>query len=46
VIQVGSITVAAILEIDADDLFENVMTKPEAEQLINRFFESGLKEAG
>jgi len=38
--------VAAILEIDADDLFENVMTKPEAEQLVNRFFESELKEAG
>ena len=38
--------VAEILEIDADDLLERVLTKPEAEQLISRFIESGLKEAG
>jgi hypothetical protein len=38
--------VAGILEIDADDLLERVLTNPDAEQLINRFFENGLKEAG
>ena len=37
--------VAAILEIDADDLLERVLTKQNAEQLLNRFFENGLKEA-
>jgi len=37
--------VAQILEIDADDLLERVLTNPDAEQLINRFFENGLKEA-
>jgi predicted nucleic acid-binding Zn finger protein len=38
--------VAQIWEIDADDLFEKVLTNPKAEQLLNRFFENGLKETG
>ena len=39
-------TVAAILNIDADDLLERVLTNTDAEQFLNRFFENGLKEAG
>jgi hypothetical protein len=38
--------VAEILEIDADNLLERVLTNTDAEQIINRFFENGLKEAG
>jgi hypothetical protein len=38
--------VAEIFEIDADDLLERVLKNPDAEQLINRFLQSGLKEAG
>ena len=36
--------VAQILEIDADDLLKRILTYPDAELLINRFFENGLKE--
>jgi hypothetical protein len=32
--------VASILEIDADHLLESVLTKPDAELLLNRFFEN------
>ena len=39
-------TVAAILNIDADDLLERVLTNTDAEQFLNRFFENGLKKAG
>ena len=38
--------VAQILQIDADCLLERILTNPDAEQLINRFFDNGLKEAG
>ena len=37
--------VAQILEIDADDLLEKVLTSPETEQLLNLFYENRLKEA-
>ena len=39
-------TIAAILNIDADDLLERILTNPDAEQFLNRFFEIGQKEAG
>ena len=38
--------VTQIWEIDADFLLERILTNPDAEQLINRFFENGLKEDG
>jgi len=38
--------IAEIFDIDADDLLKKVLTNPDAEQLTNRFFENGLKEAG
>jgi len=38
--------VEAATTIDAVDLLERVLTNEDAEQLINRFFENGLKEAG
>jgi len=38
--------VAEILNMDADDLLERVLTHPDAEQLLNGFFENRLKEAG
>ena len=38
--------VAEILDMDADELLERVLTHPAAEHLLNRFCENGLKEAG
>ena len=38
--------VAEILDMDADELLERVLTHPAAEHLLNRFFENGLKKAG
>jgi hypothetical protein len=38
--------IAQILEMDASDLLERVLTRPDAEQLLNRILETGLKEAG
>jgi hypothetical protein len=37
--------VAQILKIDAGDLLKSVLTDPDVEQLLNRFFENGLREA-
>jgi len=37
--------IAEVLDIDADDLMERVLTNPEAEALLNQFFINGLKEA-
>jgi len=37
--------IAEVLEIDADDLLERMLTNPEAEQLLNLFTENMLKEA-
>ena len=37
--------IAEILDIDADDLLERILTNPEAEQLLNQFIGNKLKEA-
>jgi len=37
--------VAEILNMDADDLLERELTHPDAEQLLNGFFENRLKDA-
>jgi hypothetical protein len=37
--------VATILDIDADDLLERILANPEAEQLLNLFYENKRKEA-
>jgi hypothetical protein len=37
--------VAQILDIDADDLLQNVLTNPDAEQLLNRLLGNELKQA-
>jgi len=38
--------IALILNIDADELLQRVLTNPDAEQLFSRLLENGLKEAG
>jgi len=37
--------IAQVLDVDADDLLERILTNPEAEQLLNLFMENKLKEA-
>ena len=37
--------IAEVFDIDADDLLKRILTNPEAEQLLNLFFEDRLKEA-
>jgi hypothetical protein len=37
--------IADVFDVDADDLLKRVMTNPNAEQLLNFFFENRLKEA-
>jgi len=38
--------IAEVFDVDADDLLKRVLISPEAEQLLNMFFENRLKEAG
>lgn len=38
--------IATIFDIDADDLLKQIMTEPEAEQLLNLFMENRLKMTG
>ena len=40
------VAVADLFNIDADDLFKRVLTKPEAEKLVNLFIEDRLNETG
>jgi hypothetical protein len=37
--------IAEILDVDADDLLRRILTNHEAEQMMDKFFENGLKQA-